>query len=177
VRDGWVFLAAPTEREWTDLVKSLGATHLATDERFATPERRRDNDAELVSTLGELLTPHRAADLEATLTAEGVGCAVVSEAGHSAFTSTDGVLFATGLTVDVDHPLFGHIRRHSPPVAFSETPGRVAPSCLRGEHNRDILLGIGYSACQVDDLERSGVVFPADSRPDADRARSGSATA
>lgn len=72
---------------------------------------------ELVSALGELLTPHRAADLEATLTAAGVGCAVASEAGRSAFASTDAVLFATGLTVDVDgdHPLFGPIRRHSPP--------------------------------------------------------------
>jgi crotonobetainyl-CoA:carnitine CoA-transferase CaiB-like acyl-CoA transferase len=88
-----------------------------------------------------------------------VGCAIADEGGSSAFTSTDPVLYETGLTLDVDHPLFGRIRRHAPPIVFSETPGRVGPSCLRGEHTRSVLAGLGYSASEIEALERTGAVF------------------
>jgi crotonobetainyl-CoA:carnitine CoA-transferase CaiB-like acyl-CoA transferase len=160
--DGWVFLAAPTEREWTDLVKTLGVPDLAADERFATEEARAGHDSDLAATLTAVLGTRPAAELEQTLTSAGVGCVVAFEGGHSGFTSTDPVLFETGLTVEVDHPLFGRIRRHSAPVAFSETPSRVAPGCLRGQHNRSILAGAGYTEAEIDALEETGVVFPPD---------------
>ena len=66
--------------------------------------------------------------------------------GQPAFTSFDPVLRETGLTVEIDHPMFGPIVRAAPPVSFSETPGKVAPPCVRGEHNHAILSEIGYSA-------------------------------
>jgi crotonobetainyl-CoA:carnitine CoA-transferase CaiB-like acyl-CoA transferase len=159
VSDGWVFVAAPTEREWVDLVKTLGATDLAADERFATADARRNNDTALSSALSGVLASRHAAELEAELTAAGVGCAVASEEGNSAFTSTDPVMYDTGLTVDVEHPLFGRIRRHGPAVAFSETPGRIAPSCLLGEHTRSVLAGVGYSPDDIDELIAASVVF------------------
>jgi crotonobetainyl-CoA:carnitine CoA-transferase CaiB-like acyl-CoA transferase len=162
VSDGWVFLAAPTDREWVDLVKELGATELAADERFATADDRRANDAALAAAVGALLSTRQTADLEANLTAAGIGCAVACEDGNSAFTSTDPVLLETGLTLLVDHPIFGRIRRHAPPVAFSETPGRIGPSCLRGEHNRSVLAGLGYSDAAIDDLERAAAIFAPD---------------
>ena len=43
--------------------------------------------------------------------------------------------------------------RAAPPVTFSETPGRVAPPCLRGQHNRSILAELGYSDDEIDDFE------------------------
>ena len=159
VSDGWVFLAAPGEREWTDLVKALGATDLAADERFATAQDRRINDSALVAALAGLLAKQPAADLEATLSATSVGCAVASLEGNSAFTSTDPVLLETGLTVEVDHPLFGRIRRHGLPVAFSETPGRIGPSCLLGQHTEEILAALGYSPTSIEDLKQQGAVW------------------
>ena len=50
--------------------------------------------------------------------------------GQPIFTVFDPVLRETGLTVAADHPVFGEMVRAAPPVAFSETPGRVAPPCL-----------------------------------------------
>ena len=160
VSDGWVFLAAASEREWTDLVKVLGAPELAADQRFATTEARAANDGALAVAIGRLLSPQRAADLEAQLSANGVGCAQALEAGNSAFTSTDPVLLEAGLTADVDHPLFGRIRRHGPIAAFSETAPRLAPSCLRGQHTSSILAELGYTPDAVETLAREGVVFP-----------------
>lgn len=164
VSDGWVFLAAPTEREWADLVKTLGVTELAAEERFATADARRANDTALVAALAVVLAPHRATHLEASLTAAGVGCAVASQEGNSAFTSTDPVLLETGLSIDDDHPLFGRIRRHGLPVAFSETPGRIGPSCLRGQHTDAIVASLGYSQSAIDDLKQQSALFVPDPR-------------
>jgi len=164
--DEWVFLAAPTEREWVDLVKALGAPELAADERFATIDARRANDDALIGALSGHLATRPAAEWEAVLTAAGVGCAVANMAGNSAFTTTDPVLRETGLAVEVDHPLFGRIVRHGLPVAFAETPGRVAPSCLRGQHTELILTDLGYSTDEIDALKDADVVFGPDPLPE-----------
>jgi crotonobetainyl-CoA:carnitine CoA-transferase CaiB-like acyl-CoA transferase len=162
--DGWVFLAAPAEREWGDLVKALDAPHLATDERFASIAARRANDDALIGALAEIIASRPGAELEATLSEVGVGCAVAYEGGNSAFTSTDPVLRQTGRAVEVDHPVFGRIIRHGLPVALSETPGRIAPSCLRGQHTEVVLSDIGYSAQEIRALTEAEVVFGPDQR-------------
>ena len=50
--------------------------------------------------------------------------------------------------------------RAAPPVAFSETAGRVAPPCVRGEHNRSILTELGYSEGDIAKFEELNVVIP-----------------
>lgn len=157
---GWIFLAATTEREWVDLVKALGAGELASDERFATADARDAHDADLVAELAPRVATRTADEWEASLNAAGVGCAAVCMTSTSAFTCTDEVLLATGLTAEVEHPLFGTIRRHGLPVLFSETPGRLAAGCLRGEHNESILAGAGYTADEIAALVAEGVVNP-----------------
>jgi crotonobetainyl-CoA:carnitine CoA-transferase CaiB-like acyl-CoA transferase len=64
--------------------------------------------------------------------------------------------------VEIDHPLFGTIRRHGLPAVLSESPGRTDPGCVRGQHNRAILAELGYREGEIDEFERSGVVFPPD---------------
>jgi crotonobetainyl-CoA:carnitine CoA-transferase CaiB-like acyl-CoA transferase len=39
------------------------------------------------------------------------------------------------------------------------TPGRIAPSCLCGEHPEAILAELGFSPEQIEELERRGIVF------------------
>ena len=74
----------------------------------------------------------------------------------------DPVCAKPGLTVTFDHPLFGEMVRAAPPVTFSETPGRVAPPCLRGQHNRTILAELGYSEDEIAKLEElNAVIAPA----------------
>jgi len=161
----WIFLAAPTEREWIDLVKTIGAPELASDERFATAEARLAHDDELIAELAGRFARASAASWEATLSAAGVGCAAVCMSGTSAFTCTDEVLLETGLVAEVEHPLFGTVRRHGLPVQFSETPGRLAAGCLRGQHNETILSGVGYTADEIAELVAEGVVNPPAASP------------
>jgi crotonobetainyl-CoA:carnitine CoA-transferase CaiB-like acyl-CoA transferase len=160
--DGWVCLAVRSDREFTSLLDAMGLSALATDDRFSSTSRRAEHDDELAELLGKRFAEKPAAEWEATLTKERVGCAEVNMKGQPVFTSFDPVLRETGLTVAVEHPLFGQIVRAAPPISFSETPGRVAPPSVRGQHNRPILIELGYSEGDIDKFEELNVIIPPD---------------
>ena len=45
------------------------------------------------------------------------------------------------------------------PVKFSKTPGKVATAAPRlGQHSRDVLTGLGYTAGEIDALIAAGAV-------------------
>ena len=73
---------------------------------------------------------------------------------YPAFVAEDPVMLETGMSVDIEHPLFGTIRRHGLPVHFSETPGRIATSYARGAHTMAILDELGYATEDIEALER-----------------------
>ena len=156
---GWVFLAAPRQREWEALTTALDRTDLAADHRFATADARATHDDALVAILADVFATRDAGAWEQFLTTAGVACVEAFDASHSEFTCTDPVLRETGLVVEVDHPLFEKVLRAGPPVRLSETPGRVAAGCLIGQHTRTILAELGYSAEAIQALEAQQVVF------------------
>ncbi len=160
--DGWVCLAVRTQQEWAALVVTIELPELTDDERYATAVARAANDDTLTAALATRLKDKSAAEWEAALTAADVGCVEANMQGQAAFTSFNPVLRQTGLTVEIEHPMFGSIVRAAPPVSFSETPGRVAPPCMRGQHNHKVLVRIGYSDNDIAKLEANGVIFPPD---------------
>jgi crotonobetainyl-CoA:carnitine CoA-transferase CaiB-like acyl-CoA transferase len=158
--DTYVCLGVHSDEEFARLVATLGAPELAADQRFATQDARRKHDEALTDALAERLLDNSALIWEQLMTEARVGCVEANMQGQPMVTSFDPVLRETGLTVTVEHPLFGEIVRAAPPVAFSETPGRVAPPCLRGQHNRMVLAELGYSDEDAERLEAEGVVIP-----------------
>jgi crotonobetainyl-CoA:carnitine CoA-transferase CaiB-like acyl-CoA transferase len=147
----WVCLTVQTDDEFDALVRTL-----------RVPEARDANNDELESLLAAKFAERPAAEWESELTAADVGCVECNLFGQPIFTISDPVLRETGLTVTVDHPLFGEMVRAAPPVSFSDMAGRVAPPCLRGEHNRAILEELGYSEADIAKFEElNAVVAPA----------------
>jgi crotonobetainyl-CoA:carnitine CoA-transferase CaiB-like acyl-CoA transferase len=156
----WISLAVKTDAEFSALLDASGLSELATDERFASPEARGAHDDDLISLLGARFVEKPAGEWESELSAAGVGCVNINLLGQPIFTSFDPVLRETGLTVTVEHPLYGEIVRAAPPISFSETPGRVAPPCVRGQHNTSILAGLGYSDADITKFEELSVIAP-----------------
>jgi crotonobetainyl-CoA:carnitine CoA-transferase CaiB-like acyl-CoA transferase len=76
--DGWVFLAAPTCRDWEALVSGLGRSDLATDPRFATAAVRAENDAALIGKLDRTFGTKSALEWEKALSSKGVACVPTS---------------------------------------------------------------------------------------------------
>ncbi len=158
---GWVFLAAPTEREWAALSTALageGGPDLATDPRFATAADRQAHDAALVETLGPIFARRPAGEWEAILLAADVAGVEVATAGTAAAYQSDEVGRASGYLVDVEHPTFGEHPRLAPIATLSRTPTDVGPGVLAGQHTDRLLGDLGFDPVAIADLRDRKVV-------------------
>jgi crotonobetainyl-CoA:carnitine CoA-transferase CaiB-like acyl-CoA transferase len=155
---GWVFLAAPAEREWNALVSAMAEhTDLREDPRFGTASGRRDHDAELAETLSRVFETSTADDWEKRLTAAGVGCVRVTECAPERFIQTDETL-AAEYARTARSPLFDDHLRMGPPVRFSRSSTQAKGGCLAGEHTDRILAELGYDAAAITGLRARGAV-------------------
>ncbi len=161
-KSGWVFLAAPLDEDWKDLLDALrtvtASDALSGDPRFATGADRVANGPALASELAAVFVSRTAAEWERLLVPHDVACVEVSDGPFSEFTINDPTMVDNGFTAEVDHPMFGRRRRHGPIVTLSETPGSVGPGCLVGQHTRQILGELGYTEDQMADLRQRGIV-------------------
>jgi len=161
-REGWIFLAAPLQSEWEVLAPALGLVELLADGRFSDSDSRKSNDGALIDAIGAAVKIKAAGEWESILTEAGVGCAAVFPGTFSAFCSTDAEALACELVIEVEHPVLGKLIRHGPPVQFSDTPARIATSCLRGDGSTEILADYGFSDVEIGDLVKRGIVFGPD---------------
>jgi crotonobetainyl-CoA:carnitine CoA-transferase CaiB-like acyl-CoA transferase len=153
-----VFLAAPAEDEWGELVDALrDDADLGTDPRFTEPGTRSANDDALAETLGKVFLTRTAADWEQALTAAGVGCVRVTEMAPELQMQTDPALAAEYATTAVS-PIFEEHLRFGPAVRFSRSSTQALGGCLAGEHTDQLLQELGYDADAIADLRERGVI-------------------
>jgi crotonobetainyl-CoA:carnitine CoA-transferase CaiB-like acyl-CoA transferase len=157
-KTGWVFVAAPRQKEWEALADALGAGELLDDDRFATADARRANDDALIAEFERRLAERDAQNWEDMLVPRGIAVVKASEGSHTQFSLSDPVMRETGLVVQVDSPVFGPLLRAAPPMQFSDTPARIAPGSALGQHTRSILNQLGYDDDAVDALVAKHVV-------------------
>jgi crotonobetainyl-CoA:carnitine CoA-transferase CaiB-like acyl-CoA transferase len=156
--DGWVFVAAPDDREWVPLAIGLGQPGLAGDARFSSQAARAEHHHELADALQTLFVTRSAVEWEETLVPQGVACVAV------ATTSIEDVLFdeafgrASGMVVDVVHPTFEEHPRLAPYVQFSRSLTQALPGVLCGQHTDAILAELGYGPERIADLRGRKVV-------------------
>jgi len=133
---GWVFLAAPSEREWSAVVAAAGGQDV--EARFRERSAR---------------------EWEQALVPLGIACVAVERGpveGH--LMGDDGIGARSGMVVRVEHPVIGEHNRMTNPVRFSRSSTRAEPACLAGQHTDALLREIGYSAEQITRLREAGVV-------------------
>jgi crotonobetainyl-CoA:carnitine CoA-transferase CaiB-like acyl-CoA transferase len=156
--EGWVFLAAPGEKDWSQLVRAVASQARLDDiAEFATPELRTANDVALAELLADVFRKLPASEWEAILTRADVGCVECPDV------STEGRLMGaeareSGYVADVTHPIFEEHPRISPVVRFSRSATVARPSCLAGEYTDKILAELGYSPAEITDLRARSVV-------------------
>jgi crotonobetainyl-CoA:carnitine CoA-transferase CaiB-like acyl-CoA transferase len=158
--DGWIFLAAPAEKEWPRLVAALGegGGPLAADPRFADAAARRAHDDELARELSTLVATQRAGEWERRLLAADVGCVVAHEGPVEAPLQSPDFGGASGLLATVEDPTFGEIPRLAPLAVLSRTPGVVGPAPSLGQHTDAVLAELGYAPQRIAELRAGGVL-------------------
>ena len=164
--DGWVFLAAPTQRDWAQLVEALGdhadIANLPTladlaDERFATPEARAANGGALTDVLTRVFAARTKDEWEAHLTARDVGCVAVAQESAEWHMQTD-EFYDAGYAVTAVSPVFEEHRRLAPLTHFSRSAVRADAGCTLGQHTDALLAEIGYDHIRIADLRGRRIV-------------------
>jgi crotonobetainyl-CoA:carnitine CoA-transferase CaiB-like acyl-CoA transferase len=157
--DEWIYLAAPTERDWTALASALkDKVDLESDARFSVEEARRTNASALIEVLSSVFSTEAAQHWEDHLLGHDVGCVVAHQEPPEAVLQSEAFAVASDLLVEVEHPTFGDHVRLKPYVAMSRSAMVAEAGCLNGQHTDAILGQLGYSAEAIADLRERKVV-------------------
>jgi len=154
--DGWINLGGANQSNWERIVKAIGMPELGTDPRFATNTDRMRNLAALTPLLADALKRKPSAHWIAELEAAGVPVGPVNRIGDML---ADPQVQARDMVVETEHPKAGRVKGIGHPIKFTDTPGGTKrPAPLLGEHTREVLGSLGYSAAEIDALVRDGAV-------------------
>ena len=154
--NGYITVAALTDRQWAGLAKAVEHPEWLADPRFQTSALRQKNiDARLELTQQALLTRPATEWLE-RLTAAQVPCGPVQTRNQ---VIRHPQVEALGLVVETEHEKAGRLRQTRTPARFSRTPAKIrcgAPTL--GQHTEEILTEIGYSPEEMAGLRAEGVI-------------------
>ncbi len=144
--DGKYFVVAVgTERLWRKFVELLQVeTTLGADARFASNSQRTAHRAELVAILQERFAAEPQNIWLDRFRDAAIPAAPINTAAEAL---RDPQALARGVIVQIEHPVLREARSIANPVRFSDMPAsyRLPPPML-GEHNEEILRGLGISS-------------------------------
>jgi len=156
-KDKHIIVAVGTERLWQRFCTLLGIEEtIMLDARFATNAERNEHRAKLIPLLQEILGKEKADHWLEQFVEAGIPAGPINFPDE---TLADPQLLARGMIVELEHPLAGLVRSIGNPVHLSETPVAYRlPPPLLGEHNGEVLSGLGYDAGQVEKLREQGAI-------------------
>lgn len=157
-KEGWIFLTVPLEEEWKNLCKAIDRVDLIDDPRFQDHPARFRHDEALTAILWPIFRNGSADEWEALLTDHDVACARADGLRYEDFLLTDPGIKEAGLVVDVEHSTTGKMKRVSPAIHFSLTPGRAAGPHILGEDTPTILAELGFSSQEIGELRAKEVI-------------------
>jgi crotonobetainyl-CoA:carnitine CoA-transferase CaiB-like acyl-CoA transferase len=152
----WLNISAQDQRLWQPFCEAVGRPDLGADDRFATPGKRFKEGAHLFAVLEELFASEPYEHWAPLLDRSGVVWSRVAELPDLV---DDPQARATGMFVEVDHPVIGSFETLAAPFQMSAADVAVrgrAPDI--GEHTTEVLADLGLDDTQLSDLREAGVI-------------------
>jgi len=159
-KDGkWIVLCilAP-DVVWPDFCQAVGIQELENDQKFATTEKRAENNRELIGILDKVFI---AKPLNEWVKIIGKYKRIMfSPVNEGMDVADDPEAVYNKYVVDYEQSTLGKIRTVGCPVKFYETPAGIqAPAPEFGEHTERVLLDIGgYSWDEIAQLKEEGAI-------------------
>ena len=149
-QDHYITAGAVSDKEWTGMCRALGREDLIEDPRFKTASDRFANGEERKNLTGQELIKWPSEEILERLNAEGVPCAPLLNRMEL---MEHEQIVANASIQKIEYPGFGEVRQARPAAQFDKTPGGISgPGPRLGQHSRDILGRLGYSAEDIDTL-------------------------
>jgi crotonobetainyl-CoA:carnitine CoA-transferase CaiB-like acyl-CoA transferase len=164
-KDGYITIAAFTDRLWQRTARALGAPQWLDDPRFRTPTDRIAHIDDLEAALEAVTATRTTAEWLAVLDEAGVPAGPVLRYDE---TLQDEQLEARAMIVEMDHPLMGRVRTLGQPAKFSASrPGAYhRPAPWLGQHTAQVLRDeLGVTSAELAELMTAGVAY--DKHPEA----------
>jgi crotonobetainyl-CoA:carnitine CoA-transferase CaiB-like acyl-CoA transferase len=165
--DGDLVIAAQVDDAWKRFAQMLeshgGPSGLASDTRLHSSAGRNAHRLEILSIVKPWVAERKVAELLALLDAIDVPAAKVQRIDE---VLADPQIQARGMVVEQDHPILGRIQLPNLPFRFSgfdATIRDVAPEL--GEHNESIAASLGFSAEEIAEMRRDGVLYDKPATP------------
>jgi len=156
-QDGWINVGGANQANWERITQVIGRPELARDPRFASNADRMRNLAQLTPILADELRRRPSAAWIERFEAAGVPVGPVHQIGDML---SDPQVAARDMVIEVDHPRAGRTKALGTPIKFPEARGDLTrPAPLFGQHTREILGQLGYSAAEIEALQQGGIVF------------------
>ena len=153
--DGYVNVAAAGTVIWTRLCEALGEPSLAKQAEYASGELRSRNRATLNERLAGLTRRYRSNELIELLNQAGVPCGPIYRMNE---VFDDPQVRHLGMAVAVPRP-GGDLSLVGPAFGLSRTPARMKRAMgLAGEHDDEILRGLGYVQTDIARLRADKVI-------------------
>ena len=155
--DGFVCALIYTDKQWRSFLRLLGReAELQTDPRLASLSTRTEHVDALYAEVGRILATRTTADWLDSLNAIDIPAMPVHDL-DTIF--EDAHLVATGFFGSEDHPSEGRLRTMRHAATWSRTqPAASRPAPRHGEHSAQVLAEAGFSAQEIETMQREGAV-------------------
>ena len=156
-KDGWINIGAANQNNYERLVEVLEMPELASDPRFSKNADRMKNREELVRILTARLVTRTTAEWVTLFDAAGLPAGAVLEIPEAL---AHPQAIARDMIVETEHPTAGPVKGLGLPIRFSggrDNSLRAAP--LLGQHTYEVLLELGYSEQEVEQLVQGNAVL------------------
>ena len=157
-RDGrYVCIVAAAQNNFERLCAAMDRPDLLTDERYATPQARAENNEAVNRVVADWAAELTAAEIEERCVAHDVP---VGTAYDAADLSHDEHVLARGDILTVDDPVIGAVRQQAPFPRWAGSEPPVPSGAPRlGEHTDEVLSEVlGYDADRIAALRADGVI-------------------
>jgi crotonobetainyl-CoA:carnitine CoA-transferase CaiB-like acyl-CoA transferase len=155
--DGWFVVSSANESMWRRCCAGLGVPALADDERFSNLGRRYANAEALVGEISAVTSRMTTAECLKGLEEQGVSCAPINTIEQVA--RDPQLADDLGAFIEVPRGDGGSTTVVASPLHYSRTPLTVSHGVpVVGQHTRQILAELHYSAEDIRRLETSGVI-------------------
>ena len=155
--DRWCAIAVFTDEQWESFCRVMGNPAWTTDPKFASFEKRKENEQELDELINEWTIEHTDEDVMNMMQTAGVGAGWLGTIEDQM--ENDPQLRFRNFYQEQDHPEIGKYRPPRQPCVLSKTPCKITRAPLLGEHSQYALKEIlGLNDNEIEDLVISEII-------------------